>query len=361
VAIQRGGWLDLLRFVAAFLIILYHYQFAAPVASTAFPAVFQRGYLVTDFFLIDSGYVLGRVYADRVLNGRMSPFDFFKKRALRVVPLHLMVLFGLVAMVVAAEAIGVFPLHPAWFDWKELPAEVLLIQSYGVPGGHGWNTPTWSLSALLGCYLLFPLLVRPFRRLSGWAALVLGATLFGAANLAALSLTGYAVYWMPLSMGFARALPLFFLGLALARFSETVAIPERAARILGVAAVIALAAIQAIGNYSLLSLALIAFIILAAAAIPTRKRSPFVERAALVSFSMYVTNEVFRIAWFGAVRQLGERLPLPAAAQWSLWAIGIAVAIGFAFAVYALVDAPSQRWLNAWADRGRRKGGLALA
>jgi peptidoglycan/LPS O-acetylase OafA/YrhL len=166
--IERGGWLDALRFIVACLIILHHYELAAPTPLNQFHPVFERGYLLTNFFLMDSGYVLARVYGDAVLGRRLSPGEFFRKRFLRIVPAHLMMVGSLVLLVVASSLAGFAPRHPEWFDWRELPAQVALVQAYGVPGGQGWNAPSWSLSALLGCYVCFPLLIRLTTRGSAW-------------------------------------------------------------------------------------------------------------------------------------------------------------------------------------------------
>ena len=64
--IARGGWQDVLRFAAGSLIILYHFREASPVPLPQLHPVFDRGYLLTDFFIIDSGYVLARIYGDRL-------------------------------------------------------------------------------------------------------------------------------------------------------------------------------------------------------------------------------------------------------------------------------------------------------
>lgn len=54
--IGRGGWLDALRFIVAALIILHHFQMSAPVPlAEGLHPVFERGgFLLTNFFLIDS-------------------------------------------------------------------------------------------------------------------------------------------------------------------------------------------------------------------------------------------------------------------------------------------------------------------
>ena len=148
VQIARGGWLDALRFIVAFLIILHHFQAAGPahLAAVVNPIFERGGFLLTNFFLIDSGYVLMRVYGAAVDKGRMSPGDFFLKRFLRVVPAHLIMGLSLVGLVVLSAAVGVAPRNPEWFAWDQLPAQLLLVQSFGVPGGLGWNAPTWSRS-----------------------------------------------------------------------------------------------------------------------------------------------------------------------------------------------------------------------
>ena len=64
--LTRGGALDALRFLAAFFMVVYHYSQESPVKLQDLHPVFTRGYLATDFFLIVSGYVLGRIYGERV-------------------------------------------------------------------------------------------------------------------------------------------------------------------------------------------------------------------------------------------------------------------------------------------------------
>jgi peptidoglycan/LPS O-acetylase OafA/YrhL len=110
-AIARGGWLDALRFIVAFLIILHHFQAAGPhaLAETLHPVFERGGFLLTNFFLIDSGYVLMRVYQDALRRGTMSPGDFVLKRVLRVVPAHLMMILSLAGLVILSSAAGVAP------------------------------------------------------------------------------------------------------------------------------------------------------------------------------------------------------------------------------------------------------------
>jgi peptidoglycan/LPS O-acetylase OafA/YrhL len=353
--IARGGWLDALRFIVAFLIILHHFQAAGPfpLAEHLHPAFERGGFLLTNFFLIDSGYVLMRVYGAAVDKGRMSPTDFFLKRFLRVTPAHLIMGLSLVTLVLLSTAAGVAPRNPEWFRWDQLPAQLLLLQSYGVYGGLGWNAPTWSISALIGCYLCFPWIIRGLMRLGPWAALAAGIGVYLVANQLCWSLLGYPVYQMPMGYGFIRALPLFFLGMALAWFAQKIWINPRLAGWAGIAAAVALAVVQNFDKHALISLSLISIIILAAGAVPVTRPSKLVEQAAQVSFSMFISNEVVRIAWFGVVNVAAARFALSEPVQWVLWGMGVAAAVGFAFAFHFAIDNPIQARIRTWLKNRR--------
>ncbi|MDP2764829.1 MAG: acyltransferase, partial [Brevundimonas sp.] len=326
--IVRGGWLDALRFIVASLIILHHFQGAGPVVMAEhWHPVFERGgFLLTNFFIIDSGYVLMRVYGGSLAGGRMSAGDFFVKRYLRVLPAHLIMGLGLVALIGVGGALGFAPRAPEWFRWDQLPAQLTLTQAFGVPGGLGWNAPSWSISALIGCYLAFPWILKGLVRLGPWSVLALGVGLYLIANQLTWALLGYPVYQMPMGFGFIRALPLFFLGMALAWFAQKVWIAPKLAGWAGIGAALMLAFVQYFDKHALVSLVCISTIILAAGAVPTLRPSKWVEKAAQVSFAMFISNEVVRIAWFGVANVVIAKYALPVAAQWALWIAGVAAA-----------------------------------
>jgi peptidoglycan/LPS O-acetylase OafA/YrhL len=355
--IARGGWLDALRFIVASLIILHHFQAAGPVPlAHLINPVFERGgFLLTNFFLIDSGYVLMRVYGRSVNAGKMSAGEFFLKRFLRVYPAHLIMGLALVTLVVVSTAAGVAPRNPEWFRWDQLPAQLTLTQAFGVHGGLGWNAPSWSVSALIGCYLAFPWLLKAMSRLGAWSVLAGVVGLYLLANQATWALFDYPVYQMPMMYGFWRALPLFILGMGLAAFTEKVWVAPKLAGWIGVGAALTLAFVQYFDKHALVSLTLISLIILAAGAIPVVRPSKLVEKLSVMSFSMFITNEVVRIAWFGVANVLIARLALPVAAQWGLFAAGIAAAFAFAFVFHTVIDQPIQNRIKTWLKSRRRR------
>lgn len=343
--IARGGWLDALRFIVGALIILYHFREAAPLPLGQLHPVFERGYLLTDFFIIDSGYVLARIYGDRLAAGKASLQAYSRQRLLRVIPAHLLVSLILVAIVGGATLAGAAPSNPRWFDWSQLPAQVLLVQAWGVPGGQGWNAPTWTLSALIGCYLLLPWICRLLWRWPPVLVVAGAVILVLTVNLATTLWLGDPVYRLPMRFGIVRALPLFLLGVAAAFYGSRVYVAPRLAGAIGVGAAVALVILQAVAAFSLLSLGLMTVIIWAAGAIPVLRPSRLIEHLALMSFSMFLTNEVSRIVWFGLLDALGQDT-LPSGARWALWSVGFAGAFVAAAMFRYAFDRPVQTWLN---------------
>ena len=354
--IARGGWLDALRFIVASLIILHHFQAAGPepLAHLINPVFERGGFLLTNFFLIDSGYVLMRVYGPAVGRGALSPGDFFLKRFLRVYPAHLLMGLVLITLVLGSAAVGLAPRNPEWFRWDQLPAQLTLTQAFGVYGGLGWNAPSWSVSALIGCYLAFPWILKALKRLGPWTALVGVIGLYLLANQLTWSLLGYPVYQMPMMYGFLRGLPLFVLGMGLAAFTERVWIAPKLAGWVGVAAACALAFVQYFDKYALISLVFISLIILAAGAIPVTRPSKLIQKLSVVSFSMFITNEVTRIAWFGVANVLIAKFSLSTPVQWALWGAGVIAAFVVAFAFHFIIDQPIQNRVKSWL-KSRRK------
>ena len=348
--LTRGGPLDALRFLAAFCMVVYHYAAEAPAPLARLHPVFERGYLATDFFLIVSGYVMGRIYGDRVKDGRVGTGTFFLRRASRVVPAHLMACAAFAVFVILTTAAHIRPLHPEFLDWRQLPAQVLLVQAIGPFGGHGWNAPSWTLSALLVCYLAFPVLWRSLLSLaSPVAVLAVGVLGFLAADAASQTFLGYPVVQMPMEFGALRALPLFLLGATLAAASERLAIPPTVAATLTAASFVLLAAVQAAGRFDTLSIALISTLVMGAGATPVAKPSRLLERAALVSFALFITNEFTRVIYSGVEHVLLARHGLSLSGQWLAWFGGLGAAVVAATAFHYLVDWPSQAWIRPWA------------
>ncbi len=88
---------------------------------------------------------------------------------------------------------------------------------------------------------------------------------------------------------------------------------------------------------------------------PVTRPSKLVEKLSVMSFSMFITNEVTRIAFFGVANVMIAKLALPVAAQWGLWVLGVVMAFVVAFGFHILVDQPIQNRIKAWLKARRRR------
>lgn len=128
--------LDGLRGVAALIVVAFH--LFETYSSGPCDQILNHGYLAVDFFFVLSGFVIGYAYDDRW--SRMSTWNFFKRRLIRLQP-----------MVILGTLIGGF-----WFYFGDAPAFALVA-----------STPWWKLllTVVLGC-LMFP--TPPFMDIRGW-------------------------------------------------------------------------------------------------------------------------------------------------------------------------------------------------
>jgi len=343
--LSRDGPLDALRFLAALFIVLYHVAERAPVSLFSLSPAFGRGYLATDFFLMLSGYVLARAYGPRVEGSDVSALTFIKRRVQRIWPPHLVMLALFVAFFVSASAVGLAPQNPQWFQWDQLPAQIFLAQAWFAPGASGWNTPTWTLSALIVAYALFPAVWRRVARTRRpLALLAAGVAIYLAIDAAALAVFHTPGYQLPLRFGLIRGVPLFMMGLLVARLPVAAFTREHALP-LAIASLVSVVGVQGLGRFDHASLALLAFLIYAAGASKPRAWR-WAGAAGRLSFSLFLTNTLTALVWFGLVRAVEAKLGLPAPAQWALWAMAIPATIVAAWVFERGVDAPLQRWMK---------------
>jgi len=339
----RSALLDMLRFAAAGLIVLYHYRFDGPIKLDVFSPLFDRGYLATDFFLILSGYVLGRAYGRQIAAGKVSDEQFLLRRVMRVWPAHVLMLVVFAALIFAAERAGRAPHNAAQLQWRDWPAQLILIQAWGLNRGEGWNVPTWTLSALMVCYAGFPTLWR--RTLGDWPAvslLVIGMAVLAGADLVSVGVYGQGVFDLPSNLGVLRALPLFTFGALVARASEAGWPLRRWAPVQTLAAFLGFCALQATGKYDLGSMALLGVMIGAAGEVPARGPAHLAGQAAKVSFALYITHIFVATLWFNFIHAVDARFHPPLWEQWGLWGMAFPAALIAAVAFERWADRPLQ-------------------
>jgi peptidoglycan/LPS O-acetylase OafA/YrhL len=341
----RGGPLDLLRFLAAAFFVLYHYEQHAPASFASIHPGLGRGYLGTDFFLILSGYVLGRTYGPRLLVSGASTFSFMVKRIARLWPPYILALSALVALAVAAKLAGQTANNPEGFDFPSLPGHIFLLQAWGLGFKQGWNPPTWTLSALVFCYILFPTLYRAMKPLKGLALLAVGVAAVGAADLICRAF-GVTLYDFDQEIGVVRAVPLFILGIVLAKYVPP-AVLGRFSGVIWIACFAAVFGLQLIGRLDFVSILAIGATVAFAGMTSPRKPSELIALGGKLSFSLYLTHTLTGILWYRVLGRLIDTAALHGPVAWLAWASAFPVALVCAFAFHKLVEWP----LKGWSDR----------
>ena len=148
-----------LRFVAATMFVLLHAAGQFGISQTpGGPFLLRQG---VSFFFVLSGFILVYVYDE--LEG-VSARSFLRARIARIWPAHIAALLLLLLLVPTARP----ALDGA--STGRLLTNVALLQSW-TPTGEQWssfNGVSWSVSAELGFYLCFPLLVINWRRTWHW-------------------------------------------------------------------------------------------------------------------------------------------------------------------------------------------------
>src|SRR3954453_3873091 len=147
---RRFVVLDFYRFVAALGVFIFHLKTIDGGISPAWNGSFG---LFVDMFFILSGFVISYSYPSTSTNAG-SYFRFMVRRIARIYPLHLLTLlvFGLLFLM------GIKGATPQ-SNGRDFIYNLFLVQAWGVTDHLSFNSPAWSISAELFCYLLFPVLI----------------------------------------------------------------------------------------------------------------------------------------------------------------------------------------------------------
>ena len=221
--------LDGLRGVAAILVVTFHVF--ETYSGDRFHQIINHGYLAVDFFFVLSGFVVAYAYDDRW--GKMTQWDFYKRRLIRLQP---MVIMGSVigAALFYFQSGSAFPLIAATPVWKMLLVMLVGFTMIPLTPGmdiRGWaemhplNGPAWSLFFEYIANILYALFVRKFSKT------LLGIFVFLSACLLVYFLLtgpqgdvigGWSIDKTQLNIGFTRLLYPFFGGVLLCRLGKLI-------------------------------------------------------------------------------------------------------------------------------------------
>lgn len=222
--------LDGLRGVASVVVIVFH-VFESFTGGNRFIQIINHGYLAVDFFFLLSGFVVAYAYDDRW--GKMTTWDFYKRRLVRLQPMVVMgsLIGGALFYFQVSPA---FPLIAGTGIWKMLLIMLIGCTLIPVPISmdiRGWqemhplNGPAWSLFFEYIANILYAVIVRRFSKL----LLSIFVSLAACMMIAYLILGpqgdligGWSVNKEQLFVGFTRLLYPFFAGVLLCRIGKLI-------------------------------------------------------------------------------------------------------------------------------------------
>lgn len=166
--------LELLRFLSALAVLVFHYShFAqiagmAPVERAAIPfyallwPLYEFGQYGVQIFWGISGYIFFWKYGAAIHSGAVGAGRFFWLRFSRLYPLHIVTLASVVGLqALYRQLAGLDFIYPA-DDAGLFARQLLLATDWGPAPPMSFNGPIWSISAEVAVYAGFYLAIRRF-------------------------------------------------------------------------------------------------------------------------------------------------------------------------------------------------------
>ncbi len=152
--------INALRCIAVMAVLLYHFNIAG----------FGGGFVGVDVFFVISGYLMTGIIVTRIKSSRFSLLDFWLSRARRILP-------ALIVFLLAILVFGWFWLSPYTFKKAAsfVISSVLFYSNiifkreagyFADSALENWLLHTWSLSVEWQFYLVFPLVLLLFFKMS---------------------------------------------------------------------------------------------------------------------------------------------------------------------------------------------------
>lgn len=223
--------LDGLRGVAAILVVAFHI-FEVFSGGNRFVQIINHGYLAVDFFFLLSGFVVAYAYDDRW--GKMTQWDFYKRRLIRLQPMVIMgMIIGAIFYYFQASDI-LFPMIAGMEVWKVILTMIIGFTLLPIPPSmeiRGWgemhplNGPAWSLFFEYIANILYALFFRKFSKkvlsifVLLFAGLLINYTVFGPKGDV---IGGWSLNFEQMNVGFTRLLYPFFAGILLSRLGKLI-------------------------------------------------------------------------------------------------------------------------------------------
>jgi peptidoglycan/LPS O-acetylase OafA/YrhL len=332
-----------LRAFAAFVVVIFHMFFSADSPSGVLNNLIADGHLGVDLFFILSGFILTHVYLDQWRSGRFHYGTFLVNRFARVYPVHLFMIIVFVLAYQIGDKLGVLGVRGGE-NWQDLPFHLLLLHSWGFTDGHSWNFPSWSVSAEVFVYILFPLIMIILARRKGLPALVLTFALFWAVSVI-LASQDVILTKMMYNFGIVRVTCEFVIGVALYLVFEHRRVPENTVRLLIGLTLFAIGIVSALRGSESLIVSLMAALIFLIAHLALDARATILRHPALIylgeiSYSTYMLHIFVLIL----VKAAMGRVPADAiVTQGVIFCGGIITIYMGSAAMYHLIELPCRK------------------
>jgi peptidoglycan/LPS O-acetylase OafA/YrhL len=386
------------RFIAAFWVLMYHFQGPLDRLHLLVPVVadlLRVGRLGVDLFFALSGFILTYTYLKKLgpsFAARAAGI-FLWLRLARIWPVHFVMLNVAGLALVAQSKVTGDSLSRSWFNPVDYVKNLLLVQEWGPNPQRGWNFVAWSLSMEWLAYLLFPLVVMALwqfhKKVPTW----------GLCALWVLSLLPLLVYGLSRSDPYytdnwgstLRILTEFTAGaityLIVARLAPEAGVPprarvERLATTLSVVMPVVIvtgAVLLGRGSFAappVVSLAadaeplppyfhleLVPFLVvwIGALALSRRGLATWLSTDRLVlggfiSYSLYMTH----LVWFGLWRAGMKAVGISGGPLYAIAFVALVVgAIAIAYGMWRWVEEPAREWMRSKVGAIRKPAGEA--
>lgn len=346
-----------IRGVAALWVVLFHigdgvpgYKIIPGLNSSSF---IYNGFRGVDLFFLLSGFIMMHAHAaDFATDIRRNALKRFAMlRLFRIYPAHLVVLFMILALVLAAPAYVAWsrdwnaPLHTPAYTLLSFIQTATLTTRWLIPDLGMWNGVTWTLSAELLAYGTLPFLAFWLARVRSRGLCVAIAAASLLAMLGFLLAIGDVDAGDPNRPGLARGFCEFAAGAALYRLVELVNLTETQVRIgaiLSTVAIVGLLLLRRVVIFEPFAFgSLIFFLSFQTGIVDQVLRSSFPMFLGRISFPLYLVHATLLLSLCWLI-QSGRLLSTPS--YKALW-LGITLALIFAlsYVLHVAIERPSQR------------------
>jgi peptidoglycan/LPS O-acetylase OafA/YrhL len=354
--------LDGLRGVAALMVVIFH-TCEVYAGGNRFKLALGHGYLAVDFFFLLSGFVVAYAYDDRW--GKMSQWDFYKRRLVRLQP---MIILGSVvgAALFYFQWGPVFPLVSATPVWKMLLVMIVGFTLLPLPLSmdiRGWqemhplNGPAWSLFFEYIANILYAVGIRKLS--NKWlgilvflsACLLIQYELWGSQGDV---IGGWSLDQEQLHIGFTRMLFPFFGGMLLMRIGKRI-------HVKGAFAICSLLLIAAFslprigganhlwmnGLYELFCIIILFPVVVSMGAgdsINGEFSTRLCEFVGAISYPLYITH--YPLIYIYTAWVVRDNIPAGSGAGVGVGVLLVSTSVLLAYAYLKLYDEPIRGWLT---------------